>query len=299
MILGIISLTAHAQFTFITNGGAITITDYNTNAGLDVVIPASTNGYPITTIGANAFNGKTTITNVTIQNSVTVIGSGAFTSCFRLATVTIPSSVTTIGGQAFQSCKSLTGITIPNSVSSIGISAFASSGLTSVTIPSSVTVIGFGAFTACSSLTSVTVLSSANNIGTSTFASCTNLHQAYFLGSAPQIANNTVFSGETGTVFFPPGTPGWSSTFGGWPTAAGVYQPQPRILGTNSNLGLSNNLFSFTITWATNASVVVLASTNLLDWTPLSTNSLVSGTNVFSDGVYANFPSCYYRVRSY
>ena len=44
-----------AQFTFTTHNGAITITGYNTAAGLNVVIPAMTNGYPVTSIGVNAF----------------------------------------------------------------------------------------------------------------------------------------------------------------------------------------------------------------------------------------------------
>ena len=55
--LALLALPAlvQAQFTFTTNNGAITITGYNTAAGLNVVIPAMTNGYPVTSIGVNAF----------------------------------------------------------------------------------------------------------------------------------------------------------------------------------------------------------------------------------------------------
>ena len=60
-------LAAQAQFTFTTNSGAITITGYNTAAGLNVVIPVSTNGYPVVAIGVGAFQSLTTITSVTIQ----------------------------------------------------------------------------------------------------------------------------------------------------------------------------------------------------------------------------------------
>ena len=66
-----------AQFAFTTDNGAITITGYDTAAGLDVVIPAMTNGYPVTSIGVNAFQ-YSGITNVTIPNSVTGIGDYAF-----------------------------------------------------------------------------------------------------------------------------------------------------------------------------------------------------------------------------
>jgi hypothetical protein len=60
-----------AQFSLTTNNGAITITGYNTAAGLNVVIPAATNGFPVTGIGVDAFVENSSITNVVIPNSVT------------------------------------------------------------------------------------------------------------------------------------------------------------------------------------------------------------------------------------
>jgi len=43
---------------------------------------------------------------------------------------------------------------------------------------------------------------------------------------------------------------------------------------------------------------VVEASTNLHNWTPVSTNTLVNGTNYFSDASFTNYPQRFYRVRS-
>jgi hypothetical protein len=54
LFLVLAPVMTQAQFTFTTNSGAITITGYNTAAGLNVVIPASTNGYPLTSIGDSA-----------------------------------------------------------------------------------------------------------------------------------------------------------------------------------------------------------------------------------------------------
>ena len=55
--------------------------------------------------------------------------------CSSLSSVTIPNSVTSIGIDSFYGCTSLTSITIPNSVKSIDIKAFANCpSLTSVTI---------------------------------------------------------------------------------------------------------------------------------------------------------------------
>ena len=63
-------------------------------------------------------------------------------------------------------------------------------------------------------------------------------------------------------------------------------------------LGVRSNSFGFTISWATNISVVVQACTNLANpvWTPLATNPLVGGTNYFSDPEWTNYPRRFYRI---
>ncbi len=80
----------------------------------------------MTSIGGYAFASCTSLTSVTIPNSVTSIEGSTFDSCTSLASVTIPNSVTSIGSYAFYSCISLPSVTIPNSVTSIGGSAFES-----------------------------------------------------------------------------------------------------------------------------------------------------------------------------
>src|SRR5262249_52446462 len=187
-------------------------------------------------------------------NTVTNSGVYAFHGCTSLTNVTIPNSITNIGDYAFYKCTSLTSVTIPNSVTSIGFDAFAEcSILTSVTIPNSITNVGDSAFLDCTSLTSVTIPNSVTNIGSGAFAVCSSLASVYFQGNAP-LGDSLVFSGDNNaTAYHLPGTTGWGSTFGGIPTALWIL-PYPLIL--NGSLGLRSNQFGFTVSWATNLSVV-------------------------------------------
>ena len=94
-----------APFTYTTNGSAITITGYYTNASLSVIIPNYINGLPVTGIAYRAFYGSR-LTSVTIPDSVTSIGQYAFAhSCrINLTSVTIPDSVPGIADGAFANC---------------------------------------------------------------------------------------------------------------------------------------------------------------------------------------------------
>ncbi len=60
--------------------------------------------------------------------------------------------------------------------------------------------------------------------------------------------------------------------------------------------GVTNGHFAFTVSGSSGASVEIQASTNLQSWLPLVTNTLVGGTNYFSDPQSANATARFYRA---
>jgi BspA type Leucine rich repeat region (6 copies) len=211
-------------------------------------------------------------------------------------------TVTSIGEAAFEGDNNLlTSVTIPNSVTSIGVNAFSEcSSLASVTIGNSVTSIGVFAFGSCFSLTSVTIPGSVTSIGVIAFGSCSSLTSVYFTGNAPSPNNDpNVFIEDTATVYYLPGTTGWGAFFDGLPTTP-WFLPNPVILNHSAGFGVQPGGFGFTISWATNASVVVEAATNLANpvWIPMSTSPLTGGSSYFSDPQWTNYPSRFYRATS-
>lgn len=109
-------------------------------------------------IGALAFYKCTSLTSVTIADSVTSIGGVAFGGCTGLTEMTIPGSVEIIGNEAFLGCRGLTALTISEGVTKLGVHTFSNcSGLTVLHIPASITDMGNDSFVACSGLTGITV----------------------------------------------------------------------------------------------------------------------------------------------
>ncbi len=362
LLLTLPAVVQARDYNYITNNGTITITKY-TGPGGDVTVPSTINGLPVAGIGGGAFYYCTSLTSITIPNSVTSIGGEAFEWCEGLTNVTIPDSVTSIEDYAFYLCTNLTSVTIPNgvtsigdgalggctrliaitvdalngffisvdgvllnksqttllqcpagkigsypipdSVTNIGNSAFSGcTSLTSISIPHSVTNIGNHALSGCTSLTNVTIPDSVTSIEGNAFAYCTSLKEVYFEGNAASVWLDEYYApfleATNVAVYYLPGTMGWTNTYADRPTAPWVL-PYPVILTTAPNFGIQTNAFGFRISWATNASVVVEASTTLVNpiWSSVSTNTLTDGWSYFSDAEWTNYPTRFYRVRQW
>lgn len=144
----------------------------------EVVIMATYNALPVTTISDGAFLNNYDITSVTIPEGITAIGNQAFSGCVYLTSVNIPVSVLTIGTEAFNACTMLSSIVIPTPV--IGEAAFSGcTGMLSITLESTVTTIGAWGFWGNSKLTSIVVPSSVTSLGKHVFSWCTKLNFIY------------------------------------------------------------------------------------------------------------------------
>lgn len=110
------------------------------NSWIESVTVSSGNTY-----GSNVF-ASSKLKNAIIEEGNTTIPNGMFSGCTSLSSITIPNSVTSIGDYVFYNTN-FTSFTIPDSVTSIGQNAFYyCRSLTSCTIGSGVTNIGRMAF---------------------------------------------------------------------------------------------------------------------------------------------------------
>ncbi|HEV2331420.1 MAG TPA: leucine-rich repeat domain-containing protein, partial [Verrucomicrobiae bacterium] len=313
-----------SPFAFTINNGGVTVTGYNGSSS-SVIIPGTLGGYPVTSIGDFAFSGNSGMTGVSIPNSVTNIGAFAFEAS-GLTSVTIPASVIGIGQEAFVSCGNLTNISVSarnSAFCSINGVLFDNAQVTLIAypaglpadnyiIPAGVTTISDYAFYYGLGVGNVTIPKSVSSIGDDAFANCFTLSGVYFGGNAPGVGSFAFY--ETGfgrgvTVNYRPGTAGWPafdaalSAFGqSFAGSAFWYRPAPEALNFEPNFGVHDNQFGFTISWATNATVVVDACTNSTNpvWLPAATNTVTAttGTAYFGDPQWARYSVRFYRLRS-
>ena len=150
---GITSLTISSGCTFeTTNAKELTFARM-----LDLKRVTLEEGLVLGDVGG-MFLGCTSLSSITIPNSITTIPSYMLEGCTSLTSVTIPDSVIKIGMYAFEGCTNLTNVNIPSNISKIDGSAFQNcSSLQEVVIPNTISSIGQEAFIGCTSLTSITI----------------------------------------------------------------------------------------------------------------------------------------------
>ena len=261
----------------VTNVGVGVFTDCTSLSAISVALPDSF----FCSVNGVLFNASQTALieypgglggNYSVPGSVTSIWQDAFYGCTSLASVTVPGSVTNIGDYAFSFCFKLTNAIISNGLTSIGQDVFEEcTSLTYLPIPSSVTSIGVQAFSECTGLTSVTVPGNVTNIGDMAFINCSFLTNVFFTGNAPAVGSDVFISDNRATVYYLPGTVGWSTNIAG--VTAVLWAPQIQTGG--ASFGLSNSQFGFNILNGGTSSIpiIVEACIDLSSpvWSPLQT----------------------------
>lgn len=221
-----ITVTAPSRdFTFDATIG--TIKKYNGNDAV-VNIPSEINGTPVTTIGNAAFRDSS-VTSVTIPDSVTEIGSNAFAGCTNLTSVTYGGDWSNLtiqsGNPAVEDAANeqlfdfeftpdntavivkhyrgaAADVTIPSRYKGKPVTVidpvafYNNSAVTSVTIPDSVTAIPDYAFGYCSQLTNISIPNSVTFIGFSAFNSCTSLKSITLPSSLSTIQSYAFYNCE-------------------------------------------------------------------------------------------------------
>ena len=128
VIPGRAQAASYGDVQYIVRNGQVTITGGTKYDLLELVVPETIEGYPVTAIAAKAFSSQTKLAKITLPDTVTDIGASAFTSCMKLTEVRLPKNLVTIGDHAFSSCSLLTRLYIPKSVISIGQEALPKAG---------------------------------------------------------------------------------------------------------------------------------------------------------------------------
>ena len=190
------------------NGDGYKITGYDKSM-TDIEIPHVIDNLPVVEIKDKMFLRCSSLTSVTIPNSITTIGNSAFYGCSNLTSVTLSDRVTAIGNFTFANCSSLTNITIPDNVMTLNTPIFyGCNNLTDIevsannkkyssingilfdktqselirypagklssnyTIPNSVTTIYDSAFCECKNLLNITIPDSVTTIVAYAFHGC-------------------------------------------------------------------------------------------------------------------------------
>lgn len=212
--------SADFVYTYLDYDGTARIDKY-IGSGTDVIIPSSIDGYTVTVIGNNAFEGNHNIISVTIPDTVTTIYKEAFAYCSNLQNITLPNSIEMIDYGVFRDCINLNNmyyqgsaddwvkiifdrvdsnpmyyavneyfndelvknIILTEPLLEINPCSFCNcTNLQSVIIQNNLSAISNSAFSGCTNLRKITIPKSVSIIGASAFNNCNNLWHVLYEG---------------------------------------------------------------------------------------------------------------------
>lgn len=146
-----------------------------------------------------AFCNCTSLSEITLPDSIITLSGGAFVNCDGLTQINIPSSLenTTYSyydmedGCVFGGCDNLKTVVWGNGVSKLPVNLFRNvGGLKEITIPGTIKTISSGAFENCKNLENVIIAEGVNVIGSSAFIDCISLNNVDIPNSVTEVNSN-------------------------------------------------------------------------------------------------------------
>ena len=179
------------QFKNCDGNSTLTSTDYGNRDIVYVKI-----GGCVTTIGVDAFKGKTNLQQVMIPSTVDTIDDNAFSGCTSLVDFSVPMSVVSINDNAFRDCIQLNKIMLPNNLTTIGSYAFSGcKNFPSINIPQYITIIPTGCFYDCDGMTDIYLPENVRLIQSKAFGECGGLVNFTCYATDPPAIYSDTFSG--------------------------------------------------------------------------------------------------------
>jgi|GEM_PF-6483869 len=137
-------------------------------------------------IGAGAFEDCTSLTTITIPETVIKLGVVSFTNT-GLSTVNLPSNLKSIGQKSFEECHNLTSIVIPDTVVELGSQTFNEcENLTNVQIGKGLTQLDSALFSRCVSLANLSIPKNITFIDLFVFSHCSSLTELDYEGTTEE-----------------------------------------------------------------------------------------------------------------
>lgn len=164
--------------------------------------------YRVTSVDEMAFANNTTLTKLTLPESITAFGKGAFTNCSALTDINIPSTIQDIPSACFAQCEKMAAFTMPEQVKTIGNLAFANcANANKIELNEGITTIGERAFLGCSSIKEITLPSTVCKIGGNAFYRASKLTKIHCKATTPPALSDSLGDYiSKATLFVPTGS---------------------------------------------------------------------------------------------
>lgn len=204
-------ITANGTSYEITSDNEVSI--YSVDSSKSVVVIPSTvyddagKEYTVTAMGDYSCYGRSSLTSITLPETLKTIGNFAFYACDYLSSIKLPEGLTHVDGYVFYGCYSLTSVELPSTLTELSTGMFGwCSNLTSFTIPSTVTKIDNFAFYA-TGLKNITIPSSVTDLGGGVFGYCDSLNSINVEEGHPTLTSvdGVVYSKDGKTLVAYPG----------------------------------------------------------------------------------------------